>query len=149
MEFKTPQSIKAEHNKLNFQLGIITNIKGKIGEAAKQMIEILHPHFLKEEEYAIPPLSLLPIIVKNEISPDMYEILDLTNKLKSEYNNLLKEHKTILSTQKKLKSAAEMENRSDVMKFTNDLILHAQTEEEILYPTSILIGEYIKLKYKV
>jgi hypothetical protein len=30
--------------------------------------------------------------------------------------------------------------------FARKLILHAQTEEEILYPASILIGEYLKLK---
>jgi len=26
------------------------------------------------------------------------------------------------------------------------LTLHAKTEEEVLYPASILVGEYIKLK---
>lgn len=28
------------------------------------------------------------------------------------------------------------------------LMLHAQTEEEVLYPTALLIGEYLKLKLK-
>jgi hypothetical protein len=28
------------------------------------------------------------------------------------------------------------------------LMLHAQTEEEVLYPAAILIGEYLKLKLK-
>ena len=30
--------------------------------------------------------------------------------------------------------------------FADKLILHAQTEEEVSYPTAILIGEYLKLK---
>jgi len=27
-------------------------------------------------------------------------------------------------------------------------MLHAQTEEEVLYPAAILVGEYLKLKLK-
>jgi hypothetical protein len=30
--------------------------------------------------------------------------------------------------------------------FAEKLMFHAQTEEDVLYPASILIGEYLKLK---
>lgn len=33
-------------------------------------------------------------------------------------------------------------------RFVEKLVLHARTEEEVLYPASILTGEYIGLKLK-
>ncbi|HWQ96104.1 MAG TPA: hypothetical protein VN368_01905 [Candidatus Methylomirabilis sp.] len=59
MEFKIPQSLKLEHEKLHAELARATRVHGKIGEAAKAVEKVLHPHFMKEEEYAMPPLGLL------------------------------------------------------------------------------------------
>ena len=39
------------------------------------------------------------------------------------------------------------EKKMEYVKFADKLILHAQNEEEVLYPASILVGEYLKLKY--
>jgi len=33
-----------------------TQLSGKTGEVAKTVAELMHPHFVKEEEYALPPL---------------------------------------------------------------------------------------------
>lgn len=149
MEFKIPQPIKAEHDELHKKLAEATKMSGNIGEAATQVAKLLHPHFVKEEEYALPPLGLLPLIAEGNISPEMQKIIDMAEKLKSELKNMLEEHKTIVSALENLKIAAQNENRDDIVKFADALVLHAQTEEQVLYPTSILIGEYIKLKLNV
>jgi ferritin len=91
----------------------------------------------------------LSLIAEGKISPDMQKIIDMTEKLKSELKNMLEEHKTITLALENLKSIAQKENRNDIVKFADELVLHAQTEEEVLYPTSILIGEYIKLKLNI
>ena len=124
-------------------------MSGNIGEAANRVAKLLHPHFVKEEEYALPPLGLLSLIAEGKIYPDMQKIIDMTEKLKSELKNMLEEHKTITLALETLKSIAQKENRNDIVKFADELVLHAQTEEEVLYPTSILIGEYIKLKLNI
>jgi len=59
---------------------------------------------------------------------------------------MLNEHKTIVEALKELIKIAGRENKKEAETFAEKLILHAQTEEEVLYPASILIGEYIKLK---
>jgi hemerythrin superfamily protein len=146
VEFKIPQPIKTEHNELHNKLAEATKMSGKVGEAANRVAKLLHPHFIKEEEYALPPLGLLPLIAEGNISPDMQKIIDMTEKLKAELKNMLDEHKAIVSALENLKAMAQKENRSDIVKFADALVLHAQTEEQVLYPTSILIGEYIKLK---
>jgi hypothetical protein len=61
---------------------------------------------------------------------------------------MLKEHKQITTALKKLVIEAKKEKKLDYVKFANKLILHAQTEEEVYYPASILIGKYLKLKLK-
>ena len=37
------------------------------------------------------------------------------------------------------------ENKMDYARFAEKLTLHAKTEEDVLYPASLLIGEYIKI----
>lgn len=46
----------------------------------------------------------------------------------------------------KLKAAAAAENNDDVMHFVEKFVLHAQIEEQVLYPPAILVGGYIKMK---
>ena len=55
MEFTIPRSLKIEHEELHEELAKATKESGKIGDAAKAVANVLHPHFTKEEEYALPP----------------------------------------------------------------------------------------------
>jgi hypothetical protein len=101
---------------------------------------------LKEEEYALPPLGLLPILAKGEILPEMKAAVAMTDRLNADLGHMLLEHKQIVIALKVLTEAANVEGKEEVAHFAEKLMLHAQTEEEVLYPASILIGEYLKLK---
>jgi hemerythrin superfamily protein len=59
---------------------------------------------------------------------------------------MLQEHKVIVEALQKLLQAATGDGHTGFARFAQKLILHAQTEEEVLYPASILVGEYIRLK---
>ncbi len=146
MELKTPQSLKVEHEELHAQLAKAMISGGATGEAAKTVARVLHPHFLKEEEYALPPLGLLPIIAEVKNLPEMEAAIEMTDRLKADLSHMLVEHKQIVIALKALTEAAKLEGKEEVSHFSEKLILHAQTEEEVLYPASTLIGEYLKLK---
>ncbi len=146
MEFKTPLSLKLEHEELHSQLAAATKVGGRIGDAAMAVARIMHPHFVKEEEYALPPLGLLPILAEGKVTPKMGDVLALTDRLKSELHEMVEEHKAIVAALKTLSDVAKKENKMEYAHFAEKLILHAQTEEEVSYPTAILIGEYLKLK---
>ena len=146
MELKTPQSLKVEHEELHAKLAKATKAGGATSEAAKTVAKVLHPHFLKEEEYALPPLGLLPILAKGEILPEMKAAVAMTDRLNADLSHMLLEHKQIVIALKVLTEAANVEGKEEVAHFAEKLMLHAQTEEEVLYPASILIGEYLKLK---
>ena len=124
-----------------------TQLSAKTGEAAKIVAELMHPHFVKEEEYAIPPLGILPLLSSEKLSEKMKQVLPMTDKLKTELPEMLAEHKQIVAALEVLVQHAITEYHPEVAEFAEKLMLHAQTEEEVSYPTAILIGEFIKLKF--
>jgi hypothetical protein len=118
----------------------------KTGEASRAVAKVLHPHFLKEVEYALPPLGLLVRLSKGEFDKDMSEVLAMTDKLEAELPRMLSEHQQIVAALQELIAAAEAEGKPEVADFARKLTLHAQNEEQVAYPTSLLIGRYVKLR---
>ena len=146
MNPKVPESLKLEHEELHAELARATKAGGKTGEAAKVVAEVLHNHFLKEEEFALPPIGLLAALARGEADEEMRDVLVMTERLKAELPEMLREHQAVVATLERLTAAAEKEKLPEHARFAEKLMLHAQTEEEILYPAAILVGEYLKLK---
>jgi len=146
MEFKIPHTMKVEHDELHAQLVKATKERGKLGEAAKAVAKVLHAHFVNEEAFAIPPLGLLRSLAEGKISEEMSDVLQMTERLKQELPKMLQEHQEIVAALEKLKTAAKRAKKPKYVRFAEKLTLHAQTEEEVSYPTAILIGEYLKMK---
>ena len=134
MVLKTPQSLKTEHDELHAQLAQARDSGGATGEAAAKVAEALHPHFLKEEEYALPPLGLLPILAEGGVLPEMEAAVGMAHRLKADLGHMLQEHKEIVVAMEALKEAASSEGNAAAVHFAEKLVLHAQTEEEVLYP---------------
>jgi hemerythrin superfamily protein len=76
----------------------------------------------------------------------MKSVLTMTDKLKRDLPQMLEEHRAIVDALEKLADAARKEGKTEYVNFSRDLTLHAQTEEEVLYPAAILVGEYLKVK---
>lgn len=146
MKLKIPDSLQAEHNELHAELVEATKVEGRIGNAAKAVAELLHPHFLKEEEYALPPLGLLSRLVQGRVTAEMSDVLSMTDRLKAELPRMLEEHQQIVAALGNLAEAAKSEKKDRYDRFTKKLVLHAKNEEEVLYPAAILVGEYLKAK---
>jgi hypothetical protein len=142
-----PAALKAEHDELHAHLSAAIGLPGKTGEAAKQVAAALHEHFLREEEFALPPLALLAPIAEGRVTLEMRSVIDLTERLKAEMPRMLSEHKRIVEALDELGRAAQREGRPEVSRFVEALTAHAQTEEQVLYPAAILVGEYLKVKF--
>ncbi len=148
MAFTIPQPLKLEHDELHAELAKATQVGGKIGEAATAVAKLLHPHFVKEEAYAMPPLGVLPALAAGTVTPEMATVLPMADRTKAELRQMLEEHKAIVAALNHLAAVAKEAQQMEYVHFAEKLITHAQTEEEVLYPTTILIGEYLKLKLK-
>jgi hypothetical protein len=148
MKFEIPQSLKSEHEELHSTLVRATKESGLTGVAAKAVAALLHPHFVKEEEFALPPLALLAPLSRGEWAAEMRDVLAFTEKLKAELPQMLSEHRSIVVALDKLEEAARSEGRPEYAEFAEKLKLHAQTEEDVSYPTALLIGDYVKLRVR-
>jgi hypothetical protein len=149
MDFKIPYTMKVEHEELHHDLTDAIQSGGQTGAAAQEVAEALHAHFESEEKYALPPLGLLPALAAGKIVPEMAQVFKMTDTLKAELPRMLDEHQAIVTALKKLIEAARHEEKLEHVLFAERLMLHAQNEEEVTYPTAILIGEYLKLKLEM
>lgn len=141
-----PDVLRMEHEELYEEIWKATKLGGETGAAAKAVVKVLLPHVVLEEEFGLPPLSVLPRLARGEITSDMAPLIDTAERLKAELPRMLDDHKHIVKALRNLLRAATAEKHSGYAHFAQKLILHAQMEEEVLYPASILVGEYLKLK---
>ena len=142
-----PESLREEHEELHRELELGTKVPGGVGKAAKSVAKILRPHFVREEEYALPPLALLSRLAAGEVEPEMRDVLGMTDKLNADLPQMLREHKDIVAALNNLTSAAKQSNQLKYVRFAEKLAMHAQNEEEILYPAAILVGKYLRLRF--
>lgn len=83
-----------------------TQEPGAVGEAAREVARLLHPHFVAGEDFALPPLALLSALAGGAVRPEMAEVLPMTRRLKAELPKMLAEHKQIVGALDKLRAAA-------------------------------------------
>ena len=63
MKFTIPQPLQHEHEALHARLRHATQAGG---EAAIKLAHLMHPHFIKEDQIALPPLGLLAALARGE-----------------------------------------------------------------------------------
>jgi hypothetical protein len=143
---KPPPSIQAEHHEIHEALVALTKATGPVGVAAKALAATLHPHFLREEEIALPPLGLLAPLAAGKTPAGIDEALVMADTLKKELPRMLEEHEAIRAAVERLARVSKQERHAEGQAFAAALALHAQTEEEVLYPAAILVGDLIRAR---
>jgi len=146
MRLDSLHPLTEEHAELHAMLTHATKEIGALGEAARAVAKAMHPHFLREEQFAMPPLGLLREIVEGGVTNEHAKALAITNRLRAELPQLLEDHKQIVAALKVLMGAARKADKVEYIEFARKLMQHVQTEEEVLYPAALLVGEYIKLR---
>jgi hypothetical protein len=141
-----PQSLRTEHEEIHQALAAATRASGRVGAAAKELAAVLHHHFERENEIALPPLGLLAPLAAGDSPAGMQEVLTMTDALRKEMPRMLEEHERIRAATEKLRIAAREENAPVQEQLAETLAAHARTEEEILYPAAILVGNVIRAR---
>lgn len=144
MRFKIPRPLQIEHDELHAKLALATKLPGETGEAARTVAKLLHPHFVREEENALPALGLLKALAEDRVTSEMEHVVALTDKLKAVLPEMLDEHKMIVRALSALVAAAKAEKQEEAVAIAEALTLHAQTEEDVLYPAAIVVGAYVR-----
>jgi hypothetical protein len=141
-----PESIRSEHEAIHSALVAATHAPGRVGMAAKALADVLHPHFVREEEIALPPLALLAPLAAGDAVPEAISSTadEMTRALRVEMPRMLEEHVRIRAAVAELRAAAESAGAAAQVELADELALHARTEEEVLYPSALLVGDLLR-----
>ena len=74
----------------------------------------------------------------------MADVLKLTDRLEAELPQMLTEHQAIVTAVNGLRESAERAGRADIVEFARALTEHARTEEEVMYPAAVLVGQVVR-----
>ena len=148
MNLKTPTQLMLMHRALHADINDASRLRGRTGKAAKLVARLIGPHYAKEEEFALPPLGLLPALAAGTIEPQMAAAVTLAKRLHEQLPDLLAERHAIVAALEELMAAAEAEGHAELVGRAERLMLHEETEEQVSYPTVILIGKYLQLRLK-
>ena len=143
-----PPSLRHEHEAIHHALEEATRAPGRVGAAAKELATVLHPHFVREQEIALPPLGLLAPLAAGKRPAEAASVLAMTDALRKELPRMLEEHTRIKAAVAKLREAAKVEKVSQVERLADDLAHHALSEEEVLYPAAIVVGDLVRAQLK-
>jgi hypothetical protein len=143
MKFQIPAPLREEHAELHAMLRKASSAPGAVGEAAREVARLMEPHFLREEEFALPPLGLLADVVRGAVRAEMAEVVPLARRLKAELPAMFAEHRAIVAALERLRAAARAAQLAEYEAFALALMRHAEMEEKLLYPAAILLGEHL------
>lgn len=140
----TPPSLKEEHKEIMGLLREYSEIQGETGNAVKKLLDVLEPHFQKEEKLAMPVLGSLPELVSGNRLRNLSEIAESQGALLEEYDGMLEEHSELRKFIASTKEIARQEKHQEVIDLLDGLAHHARVEEEVLYPAALLAGTVAK-----
>jgi len=144
MPLEIPEAMNEEHEELHAQLTRATKMSGKVGTAAKEVAAVLHPHFEKENELALPVVGLAREIAESKVAADSAKALEQCDKFRLEYEKMLQEHAEIVKTLDKLESVARKAGKRSVVEFAQKLRTHAKIEEDLTYPAVLMVGKLLR-----
>jgi hypothetical protein len=145
MRLEIPDVLRREHRELHLRLQSATVLTSPVGEAARNLTQILQPHLLREEQFVFPLLSLLPHLAVGRIGPDMAVAVPIAERLRAEMPRLREEHVAMFGALEAFAEAAREEKREDYRRLAYDLIEHSRMEEAIVYPAAMVVGDYVRL----
>ena len=99
---KTPKSLREEHEELRQFVTSLAREGGASGEAAGRLMRVLQVHLEKEENFAAPPLGLLPRLARGDIGPGMADALAHSDWLRRNMAEMQAEHRMIAAALEEL-----------------------------------------------
>ncbi len=146
MDIKIPKALLEGHHELGATLDEAQMEGGKVGREAGNLIAVMKPHEMREEQFALPPLGLLPSLAAGQVDYDMAAVKLMIDTLRAELPKMQAEHKLILSAADRLAVAAIEEGKVQYVRLVEQLKMHVAEEEDVYYPAAILVGAYLEAK---
>jgi hypothetical protein len=142
----TPHALRMDDKHLREDLARALTDQGGVGAAAKEIERLLLPHLEHREQSVFRPLGLLNGLARDESGFDAAQAIALTDQIERELPQLVQEHRALYQAAKRLTDAANREHKLQYLDLSDRLWVHVRLEEEVLYPTVVLVGRYLKMR---
>lgn len=140
-----PMALLLEHAELDASLRTAAAESGALGDTARAVLALVRPHMAREQDLALAPLRLLPRLAAGEADGDMAEMIAVTDRLRAELPALRREHLAIKRKLEELWTVAWAAGKPEYAFLAQRVNRHIDVDEEVLYPASLLVGEYLRL----
>ena len=141
-----PQSLRLEHDNTLRQLATLSRRRGPVGAEARKALILFKQHLQREEEFILPPLTLLPLLADGKVSPDMKWAVAMADRVRAEREKTYQQHTQITDAMNELAAAARRTHDSEALDFAQGAVADSLNDIELLEPKSIIIGDYLKAK---
>ena len=141
-----PQSLIFEHEQTMAELGRLSHRPGAVGEAARRAEALFKRHIAREREYILPPLALLPDIADGKVTADMGWALVMTDRVRADRELIYLEHTEVTERMNELHIAGIRAHDREATEFAKSAAADSLNDLEILEPTVIMIGDYLRAK---
>jgi hypothetical protein len=141
-----PQSMRVEHQNTLEQLTALSHKHGPVGVEASKALALFKQHLQREDEFILPPLTLLHDLADGKISPDMKWAIAMADRVKAEREKTFQEHTQITDAMNALAAAARKAHDTAALDFAEAAVADSLTDLELMEPMTIVIGDYLKAK---
>ena len=141
-----PQSLRIEHEDTLAELTALGRRHGPVGVAASKALDLFKRHIQREEEFILPPLTLLPLLADGKASPDMRWAIAMSDRVRAEREEIFQEHSQITDAMNALAAAADHAHDTAALEFARSAVADSLNDIELVEPMSIVIGDYLRAK---
>ena len=143
---QVPQSIGYEHEQIIKDLTNFAKREVAHAAAVQKALVVIKAHYAKEEAFVLPPLALLPKIAKGTISKDMKPAIAMADRTKAALPELQNDHLQITSLMNELIEAGKADHDEELTRLATRVAIQSLNDFEMTQPTTILIGDYLRLR---
>jgi len=141
-----PQSLRVEHDETMERLSILSKRPGQVGSVARNALTVFKKHAAREQEFILPPLTLLPLLADGKVTPDMAWAVAMADRVKAEREQIFEEHTKVTEVLNALVVAAVQAHDKDATEFAEAAAADSLNDVELLEPTVLLIGDFLRAK---
>ncbi len=112
-----PQSLRLEHEDTINQLSLLAQRHGAVGEQARKALVLFKRHVAREQEYIMPPLTLLPDLADGKATPDMAWAVAMSDRVRADREAIFQEHTQLTESLNAILMAAQQAHDKDAIAF--------------------------------
>lgn len=145
-QHEIPQSLRLEHEDTINQLSLLARRPGAVGDVARKALVLFKQHVAREQEYVMPPLTLLPDLADGKVTPDMAWAVAMADRVKADREQIFQEHTRLTEALNAILVAAEHAHDKDAIAFAQAAAADSLNDVEILEPMVLVVGDYLRTK---